>query len=231
MSDHEFENIIQYQFQDNNLLQTALTHSSFVNEGKPGHTFNNERLEFLGDAIFDAIISEYLFNRLESVEEGDLTKLRALVVCERSLAECANRVSLSRFIKLGKGEENTGGRTRGSILADAMEAVIGAMYLDGGWNSVKDFVLRVFEPTIEDALSGKLHMDYKTEIQEKLQALGEADIRYVIEKEEGPDHDKTFYSNLIFNAQIIGSGSGRSKKEAEQNAAKQALERGGKFVF
>lgn len=232
MNELGFQKKIEYEFQNVELLIKALTHSSYVNEGKLlGQAYNNERLEFLGDAIFDAIISEYLFNRLEAVEEGELTKMRASIVCERSLAECGNRISIGKYLRLGKGEENTGGRNRGSILADAMEAVIGATYLDGGWDAAKNLVLKLFETTIESAILGKLHKDYKTDIQEKLQSRGEADISYIIDKEEGPDHDKTFYINLSFNGKIIGSGSGRSKKEAEQNAAKQALERGGTFVF
>lgn len=232
MNELDFQKIIDYKFNNNEFLRKALTHSSYVNEDKLlGHGFNNERLEFLGDAIFDAIISEYLFNKLNTVKEGELTKMRAAIVCERSLADCGSKISIGQYLMLGKGEENTGGRNRGSILADAMEAVIGAIYLDGGWNEAKNFVLRIFASTIEDALSGKLHMDYKTDIQEMLQSRGEADISYVIDREEGPDHDKTFYINLYYNGHVIGSGSGRSKKEAEQNAAKQALERGGTFVF
>jgi dsRNA-specific ribonuclease len=160
-----------------------------------------------------------------------LTKLRAVIVCERSLAVCGAGISVGEYLQLGKGEENSGGRKRSSIIADATEAVIGAIYLDGGWDAVRDFVIRIFSVLIEDALAGKLHMDYKTEIQERLQSHGEADISYAIEREEGPDHDKTFYANLIFQGNVIGSGSGRSKKEAEQQAAKQALERGGTFVF
>jgi ribonuclease III len=227
----DFQKIIQYNFQNEILLKNALTHSSYINEGKTLQTGNNERLEFLGDAILDAVISDYLYSRLGHVEEGELTKLRAVIVCERSLAVCGTRVSIGNYLRLGKGEENSGGRKRGSIIADAMEAVIGAIYLDGGWITVRDFVIRIFSDLIEDAVSGKLHMDYKTEIQERLQSRGEADISYVIEREEGPDHEKTFYANLIFQGNVIGSGSGRSKKEAEQQAAKQALERGGTFVF
>jgi ribonuclease-3 len=165
------------------------------------------------------------------VEEGELTKLRAVIVCERSLAVCGTKVSIGDYLNLGKGEENSGGRKRSSIIADAMEAVIGAIYLDGGWSAVHDYIIRIFSELIEDAISGKLHMDYKTEIQERLQSHGEAEICYVIEREEGPDHDKTFYANLVFQGSIIGSGSGRSKKEAEQQAAKQALERGDTVVF
>jgi ribonuclease-3 len=231
VNDPDFQKIIQYEFHNINLLKNALTHSSYLNEGKSPETGNNERLEFLGDAILDAIISDYLYNRLEHVEEGELTKLRAVIVCERSLAACGSRLAIGNWLRLGKGEENSGGRKRGSIIADAVEAVIGAIYLDGGWNAARDFVIRIFTDRIEDALSGKLHMDYKTEVQERLQSHGETDICYVIEREEGPDHDKTFYANLVFRGSVIGSGCGRSKKEAEQQAAKQALERGGTIVF
>lgn len=231
MNELDFQKIIQYDFQNVNLLKNALTHSSYINEGKSQQTGNNERLEFLGDAILDAVISDYLYRRLDHVEEGELTKMRAVIVCERSLAVCGNRVSIGSYLLLGKGEANSGGRSRGSIIADAMEAVIGAIYLDGGWSTVHNYVIRIFSELIEDAISGRLHMDYKTEIQEKLQSHGEAEICYVIEREEGPDHEKTFYANLVFQGSVIGSGSGRSKKEAEQQAAKQALERGGTFVF
>ena len=231
MNELDFQKIIQYDFQNVNLLKNALTHSSYINEGKTSQIGNNERLEFLGDAILDAVISDHLYNRLCNMEEGELTKRRAVIVGERSLAVCGSKVSIGNYLRLGKGEEHSGGRKRGSILADALEAVIGAIYLDGGWGAVRDFVMRTFSELIEDAVSGKLHTDYKTEIQERLQSHGEADISYVIEKEEGPDHDKTFYSNLVFQGRVIGSGSGRSKKEAEQQAAKQALERGGTFVF
>ncbi|HWQ79083.1 MAG TPA: ribonuclease III [Anaerovoracaceae bacterium] len=231
MNDSNFQKIIQYEFRNTDLLKNALTHSSYINEGKSQQTVNNERLEFLGDAILDAIISDYLYNRLGNVEEGELTKLRAVIVCERSLAVCGGRISIGSYLRLGKGEENSGGRKRGSIIADALEAVIGAIYLDGGWIAAREFVIWIFTDLIEDALAGKLHMDYKTEVQERLQSHGETDICYVIEREEGPDHDKTFYANLIFRGSVIGSGSGRSKKEAEQQAAKQALERGGTIVF
>ncbi len=231
MNELDFQKIIQYDFRNVNLLRNALTHSSYINEGKSPQIGNNERLEFLGDAILDAVISDYLYSRLDHVEEGELTKMRAVIVCERSLAVCGAKASIGSYLRLGKGEENSGGRNRHSIVADAMEAVIGAIYLDSGWETVHDFVIRTFSELIEDAVSGKLHMDYKTEIQERLQSHGEAEISYVIEREEGPDHDKTFYANLVFQGSVIGSGSGRSKKEAEQQAAKQALERGGTFVF
>lgn len=247
MNEMNFQKIIDYQFNNPQLLKNALTHSSFINEGKllnqngrnnsiPSESkrplkSDNERLEFLGDAIFDAIISEHLYNELENVEEGSLSKLRACIVCEGSLAQCSKSLSLGKYLLLGKGEENTGGRNRDSILADAMEALIAAVYLDGGWTEAQHFVMKYFAKTIEDAIAGRLRQDYKTDIQEWLQSKGEADIKYITEKEEGPDHNKIFYVNLLYNGQIIGNGSGKNKKEAEQNAAKEALERGGALVF
>ncbi|WP_206460794.1 ribonuclease III [Anaerovorax sp. IOR16] len=227
MSEFDFSKIIGYTFKDLNILKNALTHSSYINESKQAYNANNERLEFLGDAILDAVISDYLYHRLSDVEEGQLTKLRSLVVCERSLMECATRLEIGTHLYLGKGEENSGGRNRTSILADAMEAVIGAVYLDGGWDVSVDFILRVLKDTIEDALAGKLYSDYKTELQERLQINGEVAIHYEVEKEEGPDHDKTFYVRLTANKKIIGNGQGRSKKEAEQHAAKAAIEKMG----
>lgn len=224
MNDGDFSQAIGYQFRDWSLLEIALTHSSYNNEGKQETAPNNERLEFLGDAIFDVIISEHLYNRMTDVEEGRLTKFRALVVCERSLTECGNRLGICRHLRLGRGEEHNGGRSRSSIIADAMEAVIAAIYLDGGLDATRAFVLSAFEPTIEAALAGKLHTDYKTELQERLQAKGEADIVYRLDRQEGPDHNKTFYVSLWADGANIGKGQGQTKKEAEQNAAKAALE-------
>lgn len=221
---NELEAIIDYEFKDKYLLENALTHSSYINEEIDKKLKNNERLEFLGDAIFDAIISEYLYKRMIDVEEGRLTKLRALVVCERSLAACGNRLGISRFIRLGRGEKNNGGRKRDSIIADAMEALIAAIYLDGGMEATREFVLTSFKATIESALSGKLHTDFKTELQECLQAKGNSDIMYKLDKQEGPDHNKTFYVSFWSNGNKLGQGRGRTKKEAEQNAAKAALE-------
>lgn len=224
MSEREFSESLGYQFHDLGLLKNALTHSSLVNESRLDYKANNERLEFLGDAFFDAAISEYLYNRLPDVEEGELTKTRAIIVCERSLAECGQRFGIGEHLRLGKGEEHTGGRNRHSIVADAMEAVIGAIFLDGGWEEARAFILRAFAGTIQDAIDGKLYSDYKTELQEFLQARGENHIHYEVEKETGPDHDKTFYVALFSGSSRIGEGSGRSKKEAEQNAAKAALD-------
>jgi len=228
VSSLEFQDRIGYKFKDESLLKRALTHSSYVKEKAERCDRNNQRLEFLGDAFFDAIISEELFRRLDKVEEGRLTKLRALIVCEKSLACHGRQIDIGQHIYLGKGEECTGGRSRESLLADAVEAVIGAVFLDGGYEAARDVVLKTFKERIDDAVSGKLNSDYKTELQEKIQAQGNssAEISYVIEKEEGPDHDKTFYVTLLCAGNPTGKGQGKSKKEAEQNAAKEALERG-----
>lgn len=188
---------------------------------------NNERLEFLGDAFFDAIISVELYKRLEKVDEGKLTKTRALIVCEKSLATVAQKLRIGEYLNMGKGEEHSGGRHRESILADAVEAVIGAIYLDGGYDEAARFVSREFEATVIDALAGKLFTDYKTQVQEALQKRGQkTSISYHLDKEEGPDHDKTFYVHLVCNGKTLGSGRGKSKKEAEQNAARATLEGG-----
>ncbi|MGI6728175.1 MAG: ribonuclease III [Anaerovoracaceae bacterium] len=224
MNKQEFSDIIGYQFHDTSLLDNALTHSSYYYEARQGTIQNNERLEFLGDSIFNAVISKHLYDRVKYVEEGSLTKLRALVVCERSLAECGNRLRIGKYLKLGRGEENSGGRMRSSIIADAVEAVIGAIYIDGGFNAAGNFIIRAFKSTIDRAIEGKLHWDFKTEIQERLQANGTVDILYHLDREEGPDHNKTFYVSLFVDNNKIGEGQGRTKKEAEQNAAKAALE-------
>lgn len=224
MSSSDFEERIGYVFKNPSLLEKALTHSSATNELVDGASKNNERLEFLGDAVFDVIISEYFYHRMADVEVGKLSKLRALVVCERSLSECAKRYRINEELRLGRGEELNGGRNRSSILADAMEAVIGAVYLDGGFEAATDFVLSAFETTIEKALSGMLYRDFKTELQEFLQAQKEVEIRYLVDREEGPDHNKTFYVSLWDGEEKLGEGSGKTKKEAEQNAARAALE-------
>lgn len=159
--------------------------------------------------------------------EGRLTKTRALIVCEKSLAQVARTLQVGRFINMGHGEESAGGRQKDSILADAMEAIIGAMFLDGGYDAAQQFVVRVFHDTIEKAACGKLFSDYKSEVQEMLQKKGKSvNILYKTDREEGPAHDKTFYVHLECNGQTLGRGSGKSKKEAEQNAAREALERG-----
>jgi len=219
----ELQTIIGYSFRDVEILNTSLTHSSYANESKAS-VVSNERLEFLGDVVIDLVVSEYLYNRFTELPEGELTKRRASVVCESSLAFAARKIKLGDYLLLGKGEETTGGRNRDSILADAFEALTGAIYIDGKYESARSFLLVNFEEEVIYALSkGTLFKDYKTELQELLQKRTKSKIEYVVEREDGPDHKKKFYMNVIVEKKIIGKGMGRNKKEAEQNAAKQAL--------
>ncbi len=220
---NNFEELIGYKFNNPYYLERALTHSSYNREKNTKHQ-DNERLEFLGDAYFDAIISAELFRTLEGVTEGKLTKTRALVVCENSLAQAARKYDLGKYLMIGHGEEVGGGRDKDSILADAFEAVIGAIFIDGGYVPTEKFVLEAFADTIKAAAEGKLFSDYKSEVQELIQKNGRnLTITYKIVKEEGPAHNKTFFVNLIYDGNILGEGKGKSKKEAEQNAAKYAL--------
>jgi len=213
---------LNYEFKDISLISTALTHSSFANEAKAKVPFN-ERLEFLGDSVLGLTISDYLYRTYPELPEGVLTKLRAGVVSEVSLAQIARALDLGKFIRLGKGEENTGGSDRTSILADAMESVIGAMYLDDGLDTAKAFVLRLLIPSINILAAGKGHKDYKTDLQELLQSKSALDITYQIIDEIGPDHDKVFTAQVSHGNTAIGQGQGKSKKEAEQQAAQDAL--------
>lgn len=227
----DFQSVIDYKFNNIELMHIALTHSSCSSDTKNKNIMNNERFEFLGDAFLAAIISEFLFNQQTFNGEGVMSKTRAAIVCEKSLAEIGKKLGIGQYIKMGRGEELTGGRNRDSIIADAVEAVIGAIYLDRGYIAAKEFVLNYFNNNINVAIKGKLNNDYKTSLQEKLQINGDIEIQYTLEKEEGPDHDKTFYIRLFADGKEIGLGSGKNKKEAEQAAAKEALERGGKIVF
>lgn len=215
----KFEDIVNYKFKDKALLKQAFTHSSYSHEKKISHTNNNQRLEFLGDAVLEIIISEYLYNKFYNMSEGELTKFRASIVCEGTLSKVSNKLNIGRFILLGKGEEQTGGRSRGSILADVLEAVIGAIYLDGGKERAKEFVISVLEKEIMDMQYSFQTKDYKTHLQEILQKESQESIRYSIVNEEGPDHNKVFTAHIIHGYKILGEGKGRSKKEAEQNAA------------
>ena len=216
---------IGYHFNDIDVLKNAVTHSSYIKE-HDRNSKSNERLEFLGDAFFDAIIGEELYRSFPEKEEGFLSRTRATLVGEKSLANEARRLDLGKYIMLGNGEEHNGGRFRESILADTMEAVIGAVYLDGGFNAVKTVVLSLFDESIKDVKRGKfIIVDYKTTLQEKLQNKGEANIKYVLLKESGPDHDKTFQVQLEVNGRAMTKGTGKSKKQAEQSAAKAMLER------
>lgn len=218
----EFLKITKHEFKDMSLLKTALTHSSFANE-MHGKFQYNERMEFLGDSVLSLIISQHLFSQKKTLAEGEMSKTRANIVCERSLAECAVEIGLGKYIYLGKGEELTGGRERPSILADAVEALIAALYLDGGFECARDFVLEKLAPQIETAIGGRYITDYKTTLQEYIQGKGNEKISYILLDEEGPDHNKTFITALMIDDVQFQKGVGRTKKDSEQIAAKNAL--------
>ncbi|MBR1824714.1 MAG: ribonuclease III [Ruminococcus sp.] len=217
----EFEEIIGYKFKNTELLEQALSHSSYANERKRPNG-SNERLEFLGDSVLSIVVSDYLYKNL-NVAEGELTKMRASLVCEKSLFVFAQKIRLGEFIRLGKGEENTGGRERPSIVSDAFEAVIAAIYLDGGLEPAAKHILRFMPEDIKRTKKPVLS-DFKTLLQEVVQKNPEEKVEYVLIGEEGPDHNKRFVVEVCLNSQVIGKGKGRSKKEAEQLAAKEALE-------
>ena len=214
------EERIGYRFQNIALLKQALTHSSFTNEQKINKQKHYERLEFLGDAVLEMVSSEFLFKAHPQMPEGELTKLRASMVCEPSLAFCARDLELGKFILLGKGEESTGGRKREAITSDVMEAVIGAIFLDGGIECAKAFINRFILSDLEDK---QLFYDSKTNLQELVQGSLKQEIRYEPAGEFGPEHDKTFMVEVYVGAEKIGTGEGRTKKAAEQKAAYEAL--------
>lgn len=216
----EFEKKIGYHFQDVSILKMALTHSSYANEKKISKSENNERIEFLGDAVLELITSEYLYTNYKEESEGELTKTRASIVCEATLNSCANQIQLGDYILLGKGELATGGKQRPSIISDAMEAVIGAIFLDGGFTSAKEFVTRFILKGIEER---KLFYDSKTILQELVQGKHLGQITYVLVREEGPDHNKTFTSEVKLGETVIETGEGKTKKSAEQSAAYKAI--------
>ncbi|HHZ12964.1 MAG: ribonuclease III [Caldicoprobacterales bacterium] len=220
----ELEKRIGYKFKNPELLLNALTHSSYANENR-GRISDNERLEFLGDAVLGLVIADYLYRLFEEHKEGDLTKIRASIVSEEPLSLIARDIGLGQFLLLGKGEANTGGRDRDSVLADAVEAVIGAVYLEAGINQAKELIIGLFSSLMEKSFQGKGFQDYKTNLQEMLQAKGEEEIVYRVIKESGPDHNKEFVVEVLCGRRVIGRGKGKSKKEAEQRAAKEALEK------
>ncbi len=215
----EFQSVIGYEFKNRNIIKTALTHSSYANERGQGEC--NERLEFLGDSVLGIITAEYFYHNLNHLPEGEMTKKRAACACEKSLYKFAKEINLGKYIYLGRGEENMGGRDRASILADAFEAVIAAIYLDGGLENARKFVLRFVKKAANENISLK---DYKTELQEIIQKNPDEHLSYVLVGESGPDHDKRFEVEVMLNSNVIGCGIGRSKKLAEQEAARQALE-------
>ena len=216
----ELEEKISYHFQDKHLLAQALTHSSYANEKKLGKAGCNERLEFLGDAVLELISSDFLFAAYPKVPEGELTKKRASLVCEPSLAYCAREFGLPEYLLLGKGEDMTGGRNRDSIVSDATEALLGAIYLDGGFANAKEFIHRFI---LNDMEHKKLFYDSKTILQEIVQGHTDGTLTYVLLKEEGPDHNKSFEVSAMLDGQEIGRGIGRTKKSAEQRAAYRGI--------
>ena len=223
----QLEKNIGYTFKNKDLLTSALSHSSYANE-KKGAAGSNERLEFLGDSVLSIIVSEYIFKNFSNLPEGELTKLRASLVCEGSLCAFSKELGIGDFLLLGKGEQQNGGRNRPSILADAFEAVLAAIYLDGGIEPAKAHVLRFVERELK--AQHEHFVDYKTVLQEIIQRNPEEELNYVLVGETGPDHDKTFTVDVMLNSNKIGTGVGHSKKQAEQLAAKQALELMGQIV-
>lgn len=219
---NDLEERLNYRFKNRALLEHALTHSSYANEVRGGIT-SNERLEFLGDSVLSIIVSEHIYNRFPKMPEGELTRLRASLVCEKALCVFSRELGLGEYLKLGKGEDKGGGRERDSILADAFEAVLAAIYLDGGMEParrhVMNFVLRELSSHDDEAFK-----DYKTALQEIIQRNPEESVTYIIKNESGPDHDKRFTVEVHLNSNVIGTGQGKNKKQAEQMAAKQALE-------
>ncbi len=215
------EQKLGYKFNNINLLKNALTHSSYANEVRNGFS-SNERLEFLGDSVLSIVVSDYIYKHYPNMPEGELTKLRASLVCEKSLCTFSRELELGSYLMLGKGEDKGGGRERDSILADAFEAVLAAIYLDGGMEParrhVMNFVLRELKHTDDEVFK-----DYKTALQEIIQRNPEESVTYILIDESGPDHDKSFTVEVRLNSNVIGKGTGKNKKRAEQMAAKEAL--------
>src|SRR5690554_1017403 len=220
----ELSKVLAYDFKDKDLIKTAITHTSFANEAR-GRVDHNERLEFLGDSVLSLSVSEFIYKTYPKLPEGSMTKLRAGVVSEFTLAKIAKSIGLGKYLRLGKGEQINGGRHRDSILADAFEAIIAAIYLDGGLEPAKEFVIRQLADSIKNLSKSDGSWDSKTLLQELLQVSNKADIRYEIIAEDGPDHNKSFTAQISNNGKIIGTGQGKSKKEAEQMAAYNALKK------
>ena len=216
----KLEQMIHYEFQDKKLFRQAMIHSSYANEHHLDKLGCNERLEFLGDAVLEVVSSDFLYHKYKNVSEGELTKTRASIVCEPTLALCAGELNLGDYLLLGKGEEATGGRHRNSIVSDAMEALIGAIYLDGGFASAKEFIHRF---VLNDIEHKQLFYDSKTILQEMVQAMGENPLSYELIREEGPDHNKIFEARALIGEEEVGRGTGRTKKAAESMAAYRGI--------
>ncbi|MFW5737030.1 MAG: ribonuclease III [Halanaerobium sp.] len=221
----EFEKSLDLNFNNKLLIQRALTHKSYPNENRRLNLKDNERLEFLGDSVLSLSVSTYIFKKFSNLPEGELAKMRAVIVSAPILAEVAKRIELGQFLFLGRGEEMTGGRERDSILADTMEAIFGALYLDQGFGAAADFILELLKVDIINVAEGNHIQDYKTMLQEVVQENGNLRPEYEVVDEEGPDHNKTFIVAVKLNKDSLGSGQGSSKKEAEQEAAKVALDK------
>ena len=221
---HELEQHLDYTFHDLRLLRAALYHSSYANEHRAQSVSSNERLEFLGDAVLGFVSADYLYRKHPDLPEGELTRIRAALVCEDSLHEVAQRLHLGDFLMLGKGEESGGGRHRPSILADAVEAVLAAVYLDGGIDEARALVHRILLEKEPEQVVESRRRDCKTELQELVQRKPNQELRHELVSESGPDHAKVFTVAVMLNGQVVGLGSGHSKKEAEQSAARTALE-------
>lgn len=219
----DLQDKIGYQFNNVSLLKEALTHSSYANEHRSQNIRYNERLEFLGDAVLSIVVSDYIFKNCPELPEGELTKLRASLVCEKSLYEFAKKIDLGNYLLLSKGERNNGGADRPSILSDAFEALIAAIYIDGGMKSASKHILNFVIPEIKNSKKKRIN-DYKTTLQEIIQKNPGEQLEYVLVNESGPDHNKHFVVEVHLNSNVIGKGGGRSKKEAEQQAAREALE-------
>ena len=220
----ELEKQLNYVFRSRELLDEALNHSSYANEHRNAGVHSNERLEFLGDSVLGFVTAEFLFAKHPEMPEGDLTRIRAALVCEQSLHEVAQKLELGRYLKLGRGEESGGGRQRPSILADAVEAVFAAVYLDGGIDAASALIHRVLLDTEKEEAAEERRRDYKTALQELVQRHPGSVLEYRLIGESGPDHCKVFEAEVCLNGQRVGAGAGRSKKEAEQAAAAAALE-------
>lgn len=220
---------LDYKFNNIKLLKNALVHSSYANEVR-GDTHSNERLEFLGDSVLSIIVAEHIFNKYPNMPEGELTKLRASLVCEKSLCSYSRELGIGKCLLLGNGEDKNGGRERDSILADAFEAVLAAIYIDGGMAAAKKHVLNTVLRDLEHHSDEDSFKDYKTVLQEIIQRNPEESVSYILIDEKGPDHDKIFTVEVHLNSNVIGQGSGKSKKQAEQMAACQALKLMGESI-
>lgn len=218
---NSLEKNLNYKFKNIELLKNALIHSSYANENR-GNIHSNERLEFLGDSVLSIIVSEHIYNRFPNMPEGELTRLRASLVCEKSLCAFSRELGIGDYLKLGKGEDKNGGRERDSILADAFEAVLAAIYLDGGMEAAKKHIMNNVLNDIKHH-DDDTFKDYKTTLQEIIQRNPEESVTYILIDESGPDHDKRFTVEVHLNSNVIGTGTGKNKKQAEQMAAKQAL--------